>query len=266
MQERYVVMNFVIFYIYYWIVLKNIKKMVNIEPSDEDLEEYDKILSDIPKAIEDTPIAPEDLQDKKYKKEVKEWKRKLRAQYLTNRINKVIALKKKYKQTMTDVEKEFIYKPAFKEKWGKILLKKEYLRIMIIMPYGSIKEFNKSIKHGAIEVMKGTYQVNMKCIIRYKGKPTLFYHHNNPHPIKFSPEEYPYLIDAESLRQMFNANIVSQIFATMDFKKAAVMTVGIILAFGLVGIIGFAVVKDSLFPPQTAGLFLLIPRWYAWKV
>ena len=193
------------------------------ESNETDLDEFDQILNDIPKQIDNTPEPPIELQDKAYNKKRKNWKKTLQANYFQTRINKILKLKQDYQKTQSEIEKDFIYKPKLKERLGTLILQRNYLRIMILMPNGVMKEYNKPIKTNYVKVSKGRYIIQLKSMIKYRGKNTLFFHYGNPFPIKFDSEKFPYIVDAQSLEQMFNANIVNQIFAGMDGTTKAML-------------------------------------------
>lgn len=223
--------------------------------SDTSLEDFDKILGNIPNELDSIPEPPPELADKKT---LKEYKKKLKAQYYQNKIHDILNLKKKYKETIGDLEREFVYKESLKEKIFGRLFNRAYLRIFIIMPYGTIKEFRKNIKEGTIKAMKGKYIINLKAIIKFKGRPSLFYHHNNPNPIIFDANQYPYLVSAESLRHLLNANVVRDIFVGLTPLQVAGMTVGAIAIFVFGGILFFTIAKDSF-------IFMLFPMRYLYE-
>ena len=236
--------------------------------SDIDLEEFNKILEDIPKQIDSFPEPPKELLEKmtdkeklKVEKARSKWATKLQARYNTTRIQKILGLKQAYQKTQSEIEKDFIYKPGFLEKLGQKILGRNYLRIMIIMPTGVLKEFNKPIKTNYIKVMQGRYVIQLSAMIKFKGKNTLFYHYGNPFPITFDSDKFPYIVSSESLENMFNSNIVGQIFAGLSMGKAMMYTfgmfAGIATIIAAVLMFGPAAIKDSTSPV----LLLFSARW-----
>lgn len=216
-------------------------KEIETDKTKLDLEGFDKVLESIPKEIEGLAEPPENLMSKmddkqkvKYEKEKSKWMNKLMVNYNVSRLKKVVGLKESYTKTQTEIEKDFIYKPGFLEKINSKVLGRNYLRIMVIMPNGVMKEFNKPIKTNYVKLLQGRYVIQLKAMIKYKGKNTLFYHQGNPFPITFDSDKYPYIVNAESLENMFNSNIVSQIFAGLSLGKSMFIGFGILAGIALV--------------------------------
>lgn len=230
-----------------------------LEPQEDELAKFDKALSEITSEVEDIPEPPPEMKSKSYDREKKKLLKQARAKYVHGYINRLVNLRHKYDDNKKELEKTFIFKTSLGERIGL----KPKLVIKVITPYGTIKKFRKKVKGSTVQVMKGKYQVSLKAVVKEGGRPTIYYHQGNPFPIIFDSEKFPYLISAESIRQMFNTNIVNQIFAGMGMAKMMGWTFGILggIALIIVSIFIFApgAIETMVTDEAVAPLFLLIP-------
>ena len=235
--------------------------MVNIEEdtinkiSDGSLEDFDKFLQEIPDKLNELPDLPSFS-----KKDIKKHEKQLKATYVQNRINKILGIKNAMERTLSEVEKEFIYKSSLKEKIMGRLFGKAYMNIYMVMPYGTIKQYKRGLKEGKIKVAGGTYLMDLRAVIKFNNRPSLFYFYDNPNPIIFDATNHSYMIDAKSIRFLLNANVVKDIFVGLTPMQMAGLTLGAIAIFVFGGILFFIIASDKFM------LFLLLSKkWFTKK-
>lgn len=228
--------------------------------AEKDLQEFDQAIEDISLGVDNIPKPPEGMKNKQYEKELVRARKQAKATYFQEYVSKLVGFKQKYDIHKKDFDKSFVFQTSLME---RLMLKKPRLIVKIITPYGTIKGFSKKVKGSKVDVMKGTYIIQLKAIVKEKGKPTIYYHEGNPFPVVFDSEKFPYLVSSESLRQMFNANIVSQIFAGLSVGKIIGMTAGVILAIGVAIFVALLGTKGMLGGgEQILMLFPLSKKWW----
>lgn len=239
--------------------LKEIEKEIDRklkETNNKDSDSIKKINQEV--EINNLPELP----DFKNEKEQKEYEKKLKAKELQNRINKIVNKKEEILENRKKLEQKFLMKESFIEKIIKIIpfTDSNKIKIGIIDSSNNIKYYNKKIKTNTVTVKKKDYILMSDCVIRDKGKATIYYFEDIPYPIKFDRDKQKLLVTAEALHKLFQVKVVHELFSSGGLtKKQITVSIILVIVFGIIMAlsVGFENLKSL---GGTGNILLLLPK------
>jgi len=181
------------------------------------------------------PIFKDKKDEEKYMNKLrKDYEKSAKVHFWDYRLKRIIGIRGKIDDQLTEFEKNLIMKKTFFEKVGGLLLGRYYMFMGIISKDGDLKIRKVPIREAYLQYKKGLYDIDAKNMLRHNGRVMNLYYEGNPHPINFNSQSNTPLVSSESLHDMFQARLIKQLFQEgMSSGQKWAVGAGAIIAGGM---------------------------------
>lgn len=168
-----------------------------------------------------------------YKKLHEDYRKKAKTYFWDYRIKRILGIRGKIDDELTDFEKNLVMKKPVFEKIAGALLGRYYMFMGVISKDGDLRIIKVPIREAYLKYKKGVYDIDNTNMLRYRGRVMNMYFEGNPHPIKYDSKINTPLVNSESLHGMFQARLVKQLFSEGVSTSTMMWSAGIVIAIGM---------------------------------